>query len=239
MQSRWTAVAASIALVAALVVAPSTASAEDAPPPLPPSNGTGVFVDPSLEGTTVDRSSIRESKPSVSPQLQSKLQDLGLTGPLRTVQEGPDGVGTFYADDYAWVLDLGPSAPKRVASTHAFSFGFCTGYFNTPTHVSNYLQWGGQSSCSASNGQYYLHKVNAALYDTCIGPFCAILTYRMTATSPTSADFSSVATAYGAMVCVNGGGRTYEQKVDVIVRSVAYGPFWQRGVVVDTCSVAP
>jgi hypothetical protein len=230
---------ASTLVFAAVLLTPTSASARTEPPTPPPSGESTVYVDPDFEGTTVDRATLPDTKTTVSPEIAEKLEEIGLTGPVLTVQEGENGMGTFYADEEAWVLDLGPVPTKGGISTQAFSYGFCTGYFNTPAHVSNYLQWGGQSSCSASNGQYYLHRVTAALYDTCIGPFCVILTYRATATSPSSSNFNRVATAYGARTCNNGNGRTYEQKVNVTVRSVAYGPYWQRGVVVNTCSVAP
>lgn len=237
--SRGVAASVTAGIMLFALLSPAAASADDGPDGALPSNGSTVYVDPKLEGTTIDRSTLPPtSSPDISPELRAQLDELGLTGPVLTVQEGANGLGTYYADDEGWVLDLGPNSSSGV-TTQAFSYGICTGYFNTPAHVATYLQWGGQSSCYASDGQYYLHQVKAALYDTCIGPFCAILTYRATATSPASSNFNNVATAYGALNCVNGNGRTYEQKIDVTVRSVAYGPFWQRDVVVNTCSVAP
>jgi len=91
--------------------------------------------------------------PVIPPALLQKLHDEGLEGDVTSVQKG-DGGGTFYGgENGSWVIDLTPpTTPGQV--TAAFSYGFCVGYFNNIQKVSNYLQWGAQSSCSASDNQY-------------------------------------------------------------------------------------
>jgi hypothetical protein len=55
-------------------------------------------------------------------------------------------------------------------------------------------------------------------------------------------NYSRVATASGQDYCIDsssGADRTYEQRVMVTVRSVTYGPYWQRDRVIDNCDIDP
>ena len=145
----------------AALLSPAPASASDVPPP--PSKGSTVTVEPKLKGTTIDKASLPPESVVTSSQLLDGLRLRGLAGSIVTAQKGASG-GTFYSDGTSWVLDLAPASALNQMSASAvspqFSYGFCTGYFNKPSHVASYLQWGAQSSCTASNGQYYLHQGN-------------------------------------------------------------------------------
>jgi len=242
-QRRTTSAIAAVVLALALSsTAPALASTPDsAKSSVPPVSRDDA---PSL---ALDEDSM--SVPPISPPLLDKLHELGLEGEVTSVQGG-EGAGVFYGgEEGTWVINLDPDATadttklqtgKAVAAQ--FSYGGCAGYFIHPHKVGGYLEWGGSDNCVASNNQYYLHRVTVALYDTCVGPLCVALGYIKTINSSAAQNFNNVAVVNGYDYCVGqqaSNGRTYEQKVTVTVRSVQYGPFWDRGNVVKNCDISP
>lgn len=206
-----------------------------------------IQVDGGYEGTTV------VEDPDLSSEVVARLDDYGVESDnVTSVQIPADGEGVlFVMDDNSWVLDTGPSqlyevqevegeAPKvetTSLATARFSYVLCTGYFSTIRKVDNYLQWGAQSDCRATASSVYVHEVYVDLYDTCVGWGCVLLDHIFNKRGSEGA-YSKVQTAVGTNRCQSGGGdRTYEQRVKVKVRSVDFGPFWDRDNVVRSCDV--
>lgn len=126
-------------------------------------------------------------------------------------------------------------------ATRAFGAGIFTGKFDELHVESGYLIWGAQSSCTASNNQFYLHKVKVELHDSCLYGLCIIFEKIKTIYSPSYSNYSRVATASGRDYCLGGtwgNSRTYEQRVWVTVRSVTYGIFAQTAGV-PNCDINP
>lgn len=126
-------------------------------------------------------------------------------------------------------------------SPHVFSFGICKGYFQKITREGAYLVWGAQSSCTASDNRYYLHKLRVDLYDSCLYGVCIFFQKTESIVSPASSNYSRVATVNGYDLCrgtKSENSRTYEQRVYVTVRDVKYGPFAQQSGI-PYCDINP
>jgi hypothetical protein len=124
---------------------------------------------------------------------------------------------------------------------NAFGYGICKGTFQPLTKQSRYLVWGAQSTCTASNNFFYLHRVRVDLYDTCLYGLCIFFEKTKSLASPSSSNYSRVATVNGHDYCkgvkdVN--SRTYEQRVYVTIRDIDFGPFAQQ-VGVQNCDIKP
>lgn len=133
-----------------------------------------------------------------------------------------------------------PQKPGQ-PSPHAFSFGICTGYFQKIAKEGNHLVWGAQSSCTASDNRYYLHKLRVDLYDSCLYGACIFFQKTKSLVSPASSNYSRVATVNGYDLCrgtKSENSRTYEQRVYVTVRDVKYGPFAQQSGI-PYCDIKP
>lgn len=205
-------------------------------------------LDGNYEGTLI------VEDPYLSPDVVSRLDEFGVNSDnVINIQIPADGEGSlFVMDDNSWVLDTAsadvyqldtvPDGTTTVettapAATGRYSYTFCTGTFTTIRKVSNYLQWGGQSNCMASASSVYIHEIYMDLYDTCVGPLCILLDQVKNVRGNEGA-YAKIQTAVGANLCESGGGdRTYEQRAKVKVRSVDFGPFWDRDNVVKKCDV--
>ena len=203
---------------------------------------------PSPPPTTHARSEPTSPEVVKNSKVLDALAERGVEGDVVTVQE--DDSSAFYSNGSNWVLDLN-STPSKVeaakdsdpstaasATAAGFSAGICAGKFRDITKEVGEVVFGAQSSCVASNNSFYRHRVTALLRDTCTDPFplCIIVTDRGTVTSPSSSNFSRLATAAGERKCKTSGKRKYEQRVTVEVRSVQHGPFWQTNRVV-ACNI--
>lgn len=127
------------------------------------------------------------------------------------------------------------------STTKAFGYGICSGSFQNVTKQGNNLVWGAQSSCTASNNFFYLHQVRVDLYDTCLYGFCIFFEKTKTIVSPSSSNYSRVATANGYDYCKGrtaANSRTYEQRVYVTIRDITFGPFAQQSGV-PNCDIQP
>ena len=133
-----------------------------------------------------------------------------------------------------------PQKPGQ-ASPKAFGFGICTGSFQNIVKQGAYLVWGAQSACTASNNIYYLHQVRVDLYDSCLYGLCIFFEKTKSMVSPSSSNYSRVATVNGYDLCRGTkyeNSRTYEQRVYVTIRDVTYGPFAQQSGI-PYCDIHP
>jgi hypothetical protein len=136
---------------------------------------------------------------------------------------------------------LGKRLPNGILSPKAFGYAFCKGSFQPLVKRAAYLDWGAQSSCTASNNYFHLHQVRVELYDSCLGPLCLRFEKIKQIYSPASSNYSRVATANGHDFCrgrTAANSRTYEQRVFVIVRYEYFGPFAQQSGIAN-CDIQP
>lgn len=218
-----------------------------------------------ITGDTRDKSDFEGTQiydaPAISPAVESRIEAAGADpDQLAAIQVGENGNGMFFEmEDGSWVLDLADASTYEIsvgseaargatsqayvdiaqseASALAFTYTFCTGHFFTPKKVSNYLQWGAQSDCRSASSSVYVHDLAVDLYNTCVGPLCAVLETLWAAPSP-EGHYGKLQTASGTDRCESlTEDRTYEQRARVRVRSVDFGPFWERDVVVKDCDV--
>ncbi len=152
-----------------------------------------------------------------------------------TVDSGNDWSFTFPIDE------AGNPIPQIGPSTRVFGAGISAGHFTDIHLEGNYLVWGAQSSCVASNNQFYLHQVKVELHDSCLYGICIFFEKIKTIYSLASSNYSRVATASGRDYCLgrtSGNSRTYEQRVWVTIRSVTYGVHAQT-VGIPNCDINP
>lgn len=150
-------------------------------------------------------------------------------------QSVPDWTFTFAIDSAGKPIKPGTAAPK------VFSYGICKGTFQRLVNRSGFLDWGAQSSCTASNNYFYLHSIRVELYDSCLIGLCIFFDKIRSIVSPAGSNYSRVATANGHDYCVGNrpeNSRTYEQRATVTIRDVVYGPFAQQAGI-HNCDIQP
>ena len=133
-----------------------------------------------------------------------------------------------------------PVPPGKVA-TKAFGYGICRGTFQALVARSGYLDWGAQSACTASNNFFYLHRVRVELYDSCLTGICLRFEKTKVIYSPSSSNYSRIATANGHDYCRANkpqNSRTYEQRVFITIRDIDFGPFAQQSGI-HNCDIKP
>jgi hypothetical protein len=147
----------------------------------------------------------------------------------------PDWSFRFAIDSSGRPIPPGKVSPK------AFGYGICRGTFQGLVARSGYLDWGAQSACTASNNLYYLHRVRVELYDSCLTGICLRFEKTKVIHSPSSSNYSRIATANGHDYCrakKPENSRTYEQRVFVTIRDIDFGPFAQQSGI-RNCDINP
>lgn len=244
-------VLAVLAVSAASFLLPAAASADPTTPTVrsSPTGDPPAFAEANeyYEGTAI------LEDPRLGEDVLARLGEYGVESDnVANMQIPADGEGAlFVMDDNTWVLDTAPSTLYEVsaaADDHPivetssianarFNYTMCTGHFIDIKKVSNYLEWGGQSNCMLSASSVYVHEIYMDLYDTCVGALCLYLEHIFNERGP-EGSYAKIQTAVGKNICESGGGdRTYEQRAKVRVKSVDFGPFWDRDNVIKKCDV--